>query len=365
VFAPDLTRLMRAAIEVIVNARSQVITFAGELASKLKPVIEDIIAVLQGKEIDKNSFVARAIDDIEAFYTATRTVVSGLIATWGVFVKAMDVVAEGLNGIFGTHVTGLELAFGVALAALTGIFGTFVAAVSLAVSIVGGLVAVFGGVELALVALGAAIGVWIGTQLVDPFNAAVDAVKGFFQGMVDYIGGIFDGLMGFIDRVLDAARSALNFVKQLAGGSGGGDGSSGQAFAGGGAVRGPGTDRSDSIMAWLSNGEFVHRTAAVRHYGIDFMNAVNNLRFPKPAFALGGLVRAMDSVRPKSNHFADGGLADLASLGGASTGRPFVLNIGGEVFSGLTAEDQTFDKLQRFAVRRHVQSAGRKPSWVT
>lgn len=61
-----------------------------------------------------------------------------------------------------------------------------------------------------------------------------------------------------------------------------------QGWAEGGAVFGEGTGTSDSIAAWLSNGEFVHTADAVAHYGTDFMHAVNGKRLPK--FAPGGLV---------------------------------------------------------------------------
>jgi hypothetical protein len=47
--------------------------------------------------------------------------------------------------------------------------------------------------------------------------------------------------------------------------------------ASGGLVTGPGTATSDSIAARLSNGEYVVKTAAVKHYGVDFMNALNNM----------------------------------------------------------------------------------------
>ena len=56
----------------------------------------------------------------------------------------------------------------------------------------------------------------------------------------------------------------------------------------GGAVFGAGTATSDSIPAWLSNGEFVQKTAAVEHYGLDFMHAINEKRLPK--FNTGGEV---------------------------------------------------------------------------
>lgn len=50
--------------------------------------------------------------------------------------------------------------------------------------------------------------------------------------------------------------------------------------AGGGLVTGPGTATSDSIAARLSNGEYVVKAAAVKHYGVDFFNALNQMQTP-------------------------------------------------------------------------------------
>ena len=45
----------------------------------------------------------------------------------------------------------------------------------------------------------------------------------------------------------------------------------------GGLVTGPGSATSDSIAARLSNGEYVVKANAVGYYGVDFMNALNNM----------------------------------------------------------------------------------------
>ena len=55
--------------------------------------------------------------------------------------------------------------------------------------------------------------------------------------------------------------------------------------AGGGHVRGPGTETSDSIPALLSDNEFVIKAKSVKKYGLDMLNAINAGRF-----ADGGLV---------------------------------------------------------------------------
>ncbi|WP_062390962.1 phage tail tape measure protein [Pseudomonas abietaniphila] len=61
-----------------------------------------------------------------------------------------------------------------------------------------------------------------------------------------------------------------------------------QAHANGGYISGPGTGTSDSILARLSNGEYVMKAAAVDTYGTDLLNRMNNLQMPK--FASGGAV---------------------------------------------------------------------------
>lgn len=103
---------------------------------------------------------------------------------------------------------------------------------------------------------------------------------------------------------IDAARSALNSIngktattyivtrtktigeRQM------------QANAAGGYITGPGTATSDSIPAWLSNGEYVLRAAAVKAVGLAELNRLN-----AQGYARGGPVG-----------FATGGSVDVARI---------------------------------------------------
>jgi TP901 family phage tail tape measure protein len=58
------------------------------------------------------------------------------------------------------------------------------------------------------------------------------------------------------------------------------------SMASGGLVKGPGTATSDSIPARLSDGEFVVRARAVKTYGLDFMNSINQM---KPVGSMAGV----------------------------------------------------------------------------
>ena len=75
-----------------------------------------------------------------------------------------------------------------------------------------------------------------------------------------------------------------------------------QQHAAGGYIEGPGTGTSDSILSRLSNGEFVVKAAAVKKYGRETLERINNGTFANihvriPKFAAGGMVgRYLDSA---------------------------------------------------------------------
>ena len=82
-------------------------------------------------------------------------------------------------------------------------------------------------------------------------------------------------------------------------------------YATGGLISGPGTGTSDSILARLSNGEFVMNADAVRMFGPDLLSQMNGLQIP--AFAVGGPV--LDVTGP-SQVFAGRGSPSGSSSGG-------------------------------------------------
>ena len=48
----------------------------------------------------------------------------------------------------------------------------------------------------------------------------------------------------------------------------------------------------------------------------------------------------------------------------AGPSRILNLTIGNETFSGLAADEDTMERLTRFAVRAQLRSSGRKPGWA-
>lgn len=162
--------------------------------------------------------------------------------------------------------------------------------------------------------------------LIDARDSLIDA-KNAAVGLYE----VLSAIVAIPKFVFDAAAS----LTALAGGVSRQDReAAGLPFARGGLVRGPGTGTSDSILARLSNGEYVMRRAAVDSLGLPFMNALN-----------AGMVPA----------FADGG---------AVGGRPVTVNIGGESFGPMTAGEGVVNSLLRYSRQKALRQPGRLPSWM-
>ena len=182
----------------------------------------------------------------------------------------------------------------------------------------------------------------------DAWDAIVgvwDGLPSHFKGIVDTVAGHFRSLW---DGVATGARGAWGKVKSFFGfggedaPSGGGDGAPG--FASGGIVRGAGTGVSDSIRAWLSNGEGVLTARAVRHYGEGLVHMLNNMLLPKDLIS-------------------GGGLAAAAAPAGGSLGS-LHLGIGGrEVRGSIYGDADALRSLRRDFRDQAIASRGRLPRW--
>jgi hypothetical protein len=209
------------------------------------------------------------------------------------------------------------------------------------------------------------------TNLVKPFQDADDQIRLIWIDLVDYITTAFNDIdlssivaklvQPFQDatpQIQSAAQSWWDSIQSVFSNpikvnfdtSGGAFGGSGRAS--GGLVRGPGTATSDSIMAWLSDFEYVINARAVRHYGADLFGALNAMALPKDfmnRFAMGGLARVSGG-----SHLA---------AGGHVRGTPVTINIDRHTFN-MTAGDDTVAAIKRFAVAAQISSTGRKPRFV-
>lgn len=145
-----------------------------------------------------------------------------------------------------------------------------------------------------------AIPPWLDQQ--SRFNMMVDETANKFHmsrdAAVDYLKGIRDIPADFRYGVTAvASMDAQGLFKDITSPTS----LTGRAkfFADGGPVSGVGGPKDDANLAWLSHREYVQPVDAVDHYGVGFMEAVRQKKFPRggdgaslPGFATGGLAEA-------------------------------------------------------------------------
>jgi len=142
----------------------------------------------------------------------------------------------------------------------------------------------------------------IGQEISGIFGQLLNVVKTLFTGGDDGSGGVL-GILKLVTSVVGIFAGNYGAIAGVAqgavevsgaGGSGGAEGAGAIAgtssFAGGGSVVGPGTSTSDSIPAFLSNGEYVLNAKTTSKIGKETLDMWNHHNRYPAKFASGGLV---------------------------------------------------------------------------
>lgn len=133
------------------------------------------------------------------------------------------------------------------------------------------------------------------------------------NNLADAFTNMLTGVKDFKDAFKDMANAVLADIARIIAQKWATKIVSGLGFAGGGHVVGAGTGTSDSISAWLSNGEYVLNAAAVKRVGLDFLDSIN---YGMARLKTGPVTRA---------RFAAGGYVNAAQAT-ASVSVPVVIN---------------------------------------
>lgn len=180
----------------------------------------------------------------------------------------------------------------------------------------------------------AEIGLIIVNGIVSAFNKLPSLISGVFDTIKNQASGVLNSINNAVGSVKSFITSAPKIPQPRAGFFGPG-------FAGGGHVQGSGTSQSDSIFARLSNNEFVIQAAAVRKFGVGFLNAINNGMFPK--FASGGFVGSSDGL---TQHLSGIPSFDIDQT--VASGRPFNLILpNGKTIKTRGIDESTAKQLEK------------------
>ena len=204
--------------------------------------------------------------------------------------------------------------------------------------------------------------------LVDWFKGGFQAIQDAFSAVSDWINGKINEWIGWFGNLLAKASAVAAAISSALGGSSALDQAAGGGAtlnaARGGRVLGAGSATSDSILAWLSNGEFIVNAFATKRF-LPLLQAINKGFTPR--MAAGGRV-----ARSPIPELALGGFAisgprmfgqDLGALAHARPTRAFSLTIGEHTFKDLTAPEKEAQRIIQVAKQKLGRRIGTKPGW--
>ena len=347
-----------ASLQLLANAANRLAISFGE---GLAPAVTAIASVLTG--------LASALSSLPGPVQTAIAVILTLAAAIGPATYAFGLLTGGffrLVGLLPLFASGLATAAPLLAAAANGVrlLTGAIAALAAGTGIWGiALAAIIGYLAVILSRMSADDWKAFGDEVLGVWSRIEDAVASAAQAIGDSIGYVDQQIAGAIDWFRQWLDYAQRVAQAMLGFGGGGDQVPTQARAGGGPVFGPGTSTSDSVLIRASRGEYVVRAAAVRRYGVAMFEALNRMRVPlsRIGYASGGIVDGISQAL--GGALASPIVMPQAVAAGAGSARVLNLTIGAETFTGLRGDDDTMDRLTRFAVRQQLRSPGRKPGW--
>lgn len=312
---PAISEFLKGAINEISTSKEGFVGAVKELAI---PLAEAIILLV--------GLVTLAIGDLvlEAIILLGKTVI---VLLYKFFAELIPLVLESLGVFVVILLAGIGMGVIYGLAALADL--------------------VLEGLDLLLGLFGTST-TEIGQFFKDMWNGIVGGLDWAWTKMKEFgnwLKSFFVKIEDTTDKIKEATSSAQD-AQQSVGSQ------DNPGYRQGGRISGPGTGTSDSIPIWASDGEFMVRARAVSKYGVGLLHQINSLRF-----ADGGLIGEGVTLPAFK-------LPTAGSTPTRQAARTLNLYLDGQRFEGLTAPDSVANDLEKYAAKKRMSSAGKRPKWV-
>ncbi|WNM69946.1 tape measure protein [Rhodococcus phage GuyFagieri] len=273
---PIFNQLVAALMPLVTTIFNVLIDLVGQIVMAIMP---SLIAIIQALIPVVMAVVNAVLGLVKAFIPLIETAVNIVTA---IMPPLINILLAVLLPIIRTLAGVIEWAFKLAADIITWAVETVIT------PIINGLAGVFQWLADRVDAVVS----WIVDDGFGYLQRGIEFLQGVFESVVKGIGDVWgklrrlaaEPIVFIIDNVINGAfKPAWNAIAKIVPGLDEWDGIDAAAlkatiggYATGGYVQGPGTATSDSIPAYLSNGEFVMKASAVKRLGVDRLNAMNN-----------------------------------------------------------------------------------------
>ncbi|RWB09007.1 MAG: hypothetical protein EOQ39_03665 [Mesorhizobium sp.] len=220
-FAPIVLAGAEAFRDLIVDNKDAILAFGREAARVTAGVLGDLLHLLSGNSQNiKNPWIRDWGAAVVQFGNDVAGVFNGLVLpAFKALRDGAQFVAEQINRVFGTDITGGELALGTAVLSLVGAFSLLASTVGVVVAGIGLLAGAVGGIPLAIGAAVIAAGValvafWEEAQAgaAAGWQYIADAAASAWQAIVDGATGLWSQIVGAFQEGQQMAVAAFNEI---------------------------------------------------------------------------------------------------------------------------------------------------------
>lgn len=203
-FGPGLTTILTALDAAIVANRQKFIDFATSIASSVVPVIDGLIRVLSDAAQPQDQWIADYVSELALFGRALKDVVVGVAKFAAFIIESFTAVADDINKVFGTNITGFDIFFAAFVLSATNAFGIVTVVIQTFVATINALIAPLG-ITFAAVFAPIAAGALIATS-------GLYALVKAWQALRDIVG---IGKESHFDAVLEGTVSRAKALAEI------------------------------------------------------------------------------------------------------------------------------------------------------
>jgi hypothetical protein len=218
IFAPQLATLVNAITGALARNQAALRAWAQQIAERARPVIDDFVAVLSGRAPTAGGLVDSIVQSLTGFAARVRELIQGaVIPAFETLMGLLDRLARAVNAVFGTNLTGRDVAIIAVVGQITGAFSLLLTTTTALAAIFVALGTAIGALGLPALAAAAVLAEGALQRLAQGFGLSEAAAKSLVLALkaAAIAGLVFAGPAGWIAAVILAAPQVVGAIQDM------------------------------------------------------------------------------------------------------------------------------------------------------
>jgi phage-related protein len=221
IFAPGLAAIVNAITDAIARNQGALRAWAQDIAGRIKPAIDDFVALLSGKAPTRGGFVDSIVQTLSSLRDSVTGLIGRIVPAFRGLMQLLDHVAAAINRVLGANLSGADVAVIAIVGQISGAFSLLSAVALAAAAALAALLSAFrllgGPLALAargLLAVGAALIGLVGlpATIVAGLALLATAMVAFWPQVRAALGALGEGIRNALSPAWDEMVRAFLFA---------------------------------------------------------------------------------------------------------------------------------------------------------